>query len=425
MAEKIVSPGVFTNEIDQSFLPAAIADIGAALIGPTVKGPAGIPTVVTSYSEYQQIFGDVLNTGSQFQFLTSHTAEQYLKNSNTLTVVRILDGTYNGASAEVSSSEFQETYRTPHPAITASAIGNAFKLTTLADGAAMNNRGVTAGDDGSGVTTSGFRQYHSATSRLHNTTGSNTTLLSGSKDNVRWEVTNRNEGKGTFTLNIRRGDDSSKRKQVLESYSNISLDPNTNNYIGKAIGTQYETIGTDENGKPFLKLVGDYPRKSKYVRVSEIVNTVNYLDENGEVRVSSSIDTLPSNGSGSNWGTFTGGSDGFQGFDSLGNPSGTDDSVCNFYEDISATNSQGFDPTTAASGKSSYEEALDLLSNQDEYDINLILVPGIIGSVHPAVATKVIDVCEDRGDCFAIIDPVEYGKNVADATEQAESRDSN
>ncbi len=70
MAEKIVSPGVFTNEIDQTFLPAAIADIGAALIGPTVKGPAGIPTVVTSYSEYQQIFGDVLNTGSQFPFLT-------------------------------------------------------------------------------------------------------------------------------------------------------------------------------------------------------------------------------------------------------------------------------------------------------------------------------------------------------------------
>ena len=30
MAEKIVSPGVFTQEIDQSFLPAAIAEIGAA-----------------------------------------------------------------------------------------------------------------------------------------------------------------------------------------------------------------------------------------------------------------------------------------------------------------------------------------------------------------------------------------------------------
>jgi hypothetical protein len=41
------------------------------------------------------------------------------------------------------------------------------------------------------------------------------------------------------------------------------------------------------------------------------------------------------------------------------------------------------------------------------------------------VASKVIDVCEDRGDCFAILDPVEYGKNVVDATTQAETRDSN
>ena len=56
-SEKIISPGVFTNEIDQTFLPAAVGDIGAAVIGPTVKGPPLIPTVVTSYSEYEKIFG--------------------------------------------------------------------------------------------------------------------------------------------------------------------------------------------------------------------------------------------------------------------------------------------------------------------------------------------------------------------------------
>ena len=62
MAEKIISPGVFTNEIDQTFLPSAVADIGAALIGPTVKGPAGVPTVVTSYSEFVQLFGDTFKS---------------------------------------------------------------------------------------------------------------------------------------------------------------------------------------------------------------------------------------------------------------------------------------------------------------------------------------------------------------------------
>ena len=63
MAEKIISPGVFTNEIDQSFLPAAIGEIGAAVIGPTVKGPAMVPTVVTSYAEFQEKFGDTFKSG--------------------------------------------------------------------------------------------------------------------------------------------------------------------------------------------------------------------------------------------------------------------------------------------------------------------------------------------------------------------------
>ena len=88
MAEKVVSPGVFTNEIDQSFLPAAIGDIGAAVIGPTVKGPAMVPTVVSSYSEFQEKFGDTFKSGSSYQtYLTSLTAEQYLKNAYALTVV--------------------------------------------------------------------------------------------------------------------------------------------------------------------------------------------------------------------------------------------------------------------------------------------------------------------------------------------------
>ena len=45
MAEKIVSPGVFTNEIDQSFLPATAGPIGAAIVGPTIKGPILKPTI--------------------------------------------------------------------------------------------------------------------------------------------------------------------------------------------------------------------------------------------------------------------------------------------------------------------------------------------------------------------------------------------
>ena len=51
MAERIVSPGVFTQERDLSFLPQGVADIGAAIIGPTTKGPAFTPTVLNNYSK--------------------------------------------------------------------------------------------------------------------------------------------------------------------------------------------------------------------------------------------------------------------------------------------------------------------------------------------------------------------------------------
>ena len=111
MAEKIISPGVFTDEIDQSFLPAAIAEVGAVIVGPTVKGPAGIPTKVESYADFVAQFGDSFESGSvdgsdvqSYQYLTSHAAREYLQNNNTLTVVRILAGSYGGASATISSS---------------------------------------------------------------------------------------------------------------------------------------------------------------------------------------------------------------------------------------------------------------------------------------------------------------------------------
>ena len=57
MAERIVSPGVFTRERDLSFLPQGIAEIGAAIIGPTKKGPAFVPTLISNFQEFEEMFG--------------------------------------------------------------------------------------------------------------------------------------------------------------------------------------------------------------------------------------------------------------------------------------------------------------------------------------------------------------------------------
>ena len=85
MAERIVSPGVFTRERDLSFLPQAIGEIGAAIIGPTAKGPAFVPTQITSFQEYEEIFGTVDD-----RFYTPYTVQQYLRSAGVVTVVRVL-----------------------------------------------------------------------------------------------------------------------------------------------------------------------------------------------------------------------------------------------------------------------------------------------------------------------------------------------
>ena len=557
MAEKIISPGVFTNEIDQTFLPSAVADIGAAIIGPTVKGPAGVPTVVTSFSDFQAKFGDVVKSGSDsVQFLTSHAAEEYLKNSDTLTVVRVMDGTFAPATASVATSgsidgtgdtfasasikfiqaasgssgigaqsnadeiqiggvDFTFVSSSAVPGLNNSATqifvpfesvnaldnangivgnimsssqafvdainnssslhglsitaargatstvavisssikgenaniaistgsfvsiadtgpflftevdlstklavvdnpstllggtngtsGTAFVLRTIADGTIMNNGAMSVGTD----------------------SGTNQVLLSGSVHNVRYEVASNNPKKGTFNLLIRAGNDNVKRKQTLESFNDLSLDPNSVNYIAKRIGDQRQTVRTDGSTK-YLQLSGSYANKSRFVTVESITNTSDYLDENGEVRVPATSQSLPQVGSGSELGGFGGGADGQVGFDALGNQNGSVSDPVNFYENIS-TQTQGFTPSDLITddGGLAYSNALDLLKNQDEFDVNLLLLPGLTHDTHNTVLNKAIDVCEDRGDCFAIIDPVTYDKNPSAAVTQAETQDSN
>ena len=88
MAENIVSPGVFTRENDLSFLPQGIGAIGAAVVGPTTKGPAFVPTVIRrGFSEFESKFGNLSPTT-----YVPQTVKEYLKNAGTVTVVRVLGG---------------------------------------------------------------------------------------------------------------------------------------------------------------------------------------------------------------------------------------------------------------------------------------------------------------------------------------------
>ncbi len=125
MAEKIISPGVFTRENDLSFVQQGVAQIGAAIVGPTVKGPALIPTQVFSYSEYQALYGDSFKSGSNyFQYLTSITAKEYLKHGGPATIVRVMPTDAGNANSHTHLQQISNAGTGP------SASSGAFKALT-------------------------------------------------------------------------------------------------------------------------------------------------------------------------------------------------------------------------------------------------------------------------------------------------------
>ena len=110
--ETIVSPGVFTRENDQSFLPQGIGQIGAAIVGPTIQGPAFVPIVIRNgFSEFQRRFGDLSK-----DTYVPQTVREYLRSAGSVTVCRVLagggynfDGTTKQIVALVASSSAGNT----------------------------------------------------------------------------------------------------------------------------------------------------------------------------------------------------------------------------------------------------------------------------------------------------------------------------
>ena len=116
MAERIVSPGVFTREKDLSFLPQGIGEIGAALVGQSIKGPAFVPTKVESFNEFQQKFGGL----TEDSYLP-YTAQSYLEEAGSATIVRVLgQGGYDAKplALRVSSSAGDLVAAVLHPTTT-------------------------------------------------------------------------------------------------------------------------------------------------------------------------------------------------------------------------------------------------------------------------------------------------------------------
>ena len=365
MANFTTSPGVAISEIDNTYLTGQPVQAGAAIIGPTVKGPVENPILVTSYSDFVTIFGDTFISGGQAQsYLTSIAAYNYFNYGGTsLLVARVVTESANWTSAQSTTISAY-----------LNATSASFVLETISEGVTMNN-------SGSGML------------------GASGSLTSGSENNIRWEITNSNTGSGTFNVLVRRGNDTESNKVVLEAWNNLTLDPNSNRYIAKVIGDQVLNYNSTTNQ---MELSGSYVNNSKYVRVKSVnLPTPTYFDANG-IAVNAYTSSIPVNGSGSAGGSFT-------------SATGAVSNTITLYDAIS-TNTQGL---TGAS----YNNMIALLGNPEAYQFNLLFTPGLTNDNHTAQVTSIINNTIARGDSMYVVDLTDYNSTVGEVVTQAQSRD--
>lgn len=538
MAETLISPGVFTRENDLSFLPQGIAQIGAVVVGPTEKGRAFEPIVVDSQNKFLDLFGG----GTYY---TPYAVQNYLKNAGRVTIIRILglsgyrttmlplhiSGSVNKAAAvlAVSNKGAAESFNFGTTTVTGN-VGDF--ILTLKTGEyysssfdSSKEKYITAalGTDPKDKTRSAYvflnfpsyqEKFASNTAVKIGTSGSITfgqysdartpyivsqpigdkqlqlfrfkTISHGISANTEVKVgifnvkfANEVPGSdyGTFSVTVRKYTDTDARQVALETFNNLTLDPNSINYLPRAIGDRY----TEFDSANKLVYKGDYPNKSKYIRVEMVSNhttlpqsavpfgfqaytvpynspsvipTMSYVTtqsingesntrgyagfnfSNGTAKAYNTYLPLTGATTGSNvgfnlWNHLTGNSGslnnrkfivGLQGGFDGGNPT----TLISQGSSISASNAQSFDCSSAtASGTLSYRRALDLVNNPDEIDVNLVLMPGILHSLHPTVTNYAINICEDRGDCFYIMDSSQLTDSIATAVSNVESLDTN
>jgi len=559
MAERIVSPGVFTRENDLSFLAQGVGEIGAAFIGPFKQGPAFVPTIVRTQSEFEDKFGTPDGT-----YYTEYAVQNYLREAGSATIVRVAGvGGYNQADPigiATSGSAGIKIIATLHSTHNGDeSVG--FPSTTITDVAGTSGSFVITGSGITGFTSSlnekdnydvsdvfgsnargsknayVYSYFKNAYSGLESSEGLvqevtlptqdfaydaqtastpfvKSQLISGERydlfkfhtlghgngENKRFKISISNvkaagEDGGTdysvFTVTVRSYSDTDKRKVVLETFSNVNLDPSSPNYIARVIGDRYNTI--DSNGK--ITEWGDWMNNSSYIRVQvgeqgsypvsaapfghgaytnpikatietqipeaifqtgSIANTAgnpqfyagfdfesvgikednaNYLNPIPDGAGAGSNVAFGFDGNISGVGlslemTGSATADMIKRQFSLGFQGGFDGMSPNreiaLGSTISAGNSQGFDLTdSTASGSVAYSKAVNAISNADEYDINMVVTPGIVRRLHTAVVTDVIDMVEARQDAFYITDLSSVNDTIAQVTTEANKIDSN
>jgi hypothetical protein len=527
MAEKLVSAGVFTRENDLSFLQQGVADIGAAFIGPFNEGPV-VPTIVNSQAEFTQLFG-----AADGKYYTPLAVQNYLREAGTATICRVAGvGGYTagsplillGTSGSVTSSvgflfptfegttglsgssgsaiitgvsnnsisldpsnpinfeaEFGANPLNPKVAYVYGYFKNAYSSSAMStwsqSAVALPSQNFTV-DAQEALTPMITSQTHGSDrfelfqfETLGVGNSANTKVKIGIT-NIKAAGSVNGTDYGTFTVVVRDFNDTNKKKNVLETFANVNLDPNSPNFISRVIGDR--KLSFDETGK--ITETGDWVNNSKYVRVANLNTTlpvqsvpfghsryllpieagiynpkipaVTYLTSSVSQYGGIDLDFNADNkiylkpipvgafhGSNSVFGldTANGGNksvgdsdasfivafqEGFDGMSPL--------TPINLGSDISQGNSQGFNLTNStSSGSVAYMKAITALSNTDEFDINMVVAPGITKNDHSYIHTAIIDMVEQRADAFFITEMGDSDLNLETTITKAGELDTN
>jgi len=614
MAERIVSPGVFTRERDLSFLPQGVSEIGAAIVGPTVKGPSFVPTVIRNFEEFESIFGTYSS-----DYYTPFTVKNYLDSAGTVTIVKVgylggykvsgfnlvasgsgnykevvaqflpsvknnsgeglISGSFNASSsasnfnlvinganatASISNLTLQESgtatgnldaaqnfiakvlpstpnaqkigstdapaymYKFFRSNLSASFASGVLHATSSLSIENIADNGVDFASGTESVDTSDGN-YISTISGNSDAASARTPFIIAQDNTELFKIYTRADGTDTnnhyaVIRDIKRPQNSNSSPNfaefglavytadgsLVESYSNLNMDPDSANYIVKVIGDEFQTVNNDGE----ITVFGDYPNLSRHIRVGDykedtftsnpnlqpmgfqavldpIKSTANvptasfnrsqtfprvdvdsYKEDlaygfkidprfgDDELATNKAyLSPIPKSEDAGNNDNFlltnmkgfgaAGSSEAskftnfaigtvnlsisssvqqlkfavpFQhGFDGI-NPSHPKHTGTS----ISSANTMGFDISSAnASGSIAWKRAINAVSNPDEYDINMLVTPGIIHKHHNIISNHAIDKVEARADAFYVMDGSDIDDNVATAVSNVASLDTN
>lgn len=484
MAEEVLlSPGVIAIENDQSFITQQPIQAGAAIVGPAVKGKVGIPTMVTSYSDYVNKFGSTFLSGSQtYSYFTSISAYSYFNNGgNTLLVTRVVSGSFTPAEST--------TIPTSIAATSASATLN---LTFVSESVATNGygsfgvNGITFYFTGSTVTNTSTTIYvntssfaastianYVATASAVFTVSSSTAPYSASLPYISSSYSSPNI---TFTYTGSNG---------LTGNSNYVISGSTTTYFNGGTNTEafiLETLseGAIMNSYSTPNSDGTLPSGSadnfrwQIVAPNTTTGTFSLLIRQGNDSTNSpsivetwgplSLDPLSpnyiekvignqvktvANDNGEYYIQLNGNYNNQSQYvrvrqvntptpeylDNSGDPkpqytssipivsNGTFDSATGTNLPSGVGNYyENIDNTnTQGLPASAYTESISLLANKDEYRYNLITVPGLINAFasHTSVLNLLISNCQNNGNSMVVVDLVKYGENIIPVTTAA------